>query len=256
MYFYVKGISMKNIILIQVVITSLIANFAQAGTMGAIDPNRHWVGAISAGPVWQSAGVQQTFFLAPEIEKTYTADKINRSLADVELFLGAQYGINSLIATQLGLAVGVTSDATLSGMIWDDADPLFDNYIYQYKIQHTHIAAKGKLLVDNGYWITPWISASIGVGFNNAHGFNNTPLIFEAVPNSNFIARTQTAFTYTAGAGLQKNLNEHWQVGVGYEFADWGKSKLGQADGQTFNTGLTLNHLYTNGFLFNLTYVA
>jgi hypothetical protein len=45
-------------------------------------------------------------------------------------------------------------------------------------------------------------------------------------------------------------------VGAGYEFADWGKSGLNRAAGQTLNTGLALNHLYTNGVLVNLTYVA
>lgn len=81
-------------------------------------------------------------------------------------------------------------------------------------------------------------------------------MIFEALPNPNFADHTKTAFTYTLGVGVQKAFNDHWQVGIGYEFADWGKSKLGRASGQTMNSGLALNHLYTNGILFNLTYVA
>ncbi|MGL6035737.1 MAG: porin family protein, partial [Legionella sp.] len=60
---------------------------------------------------------------------------------------------------------------------------------------------------------------------------------------------------YTVGAGLQKSLNDNWQVGVGYEFADWGKSQLASAPEQTLNSGLGLNHLYTNGVLLNVTYV-
>lgn len=65
-----------------------------------------------------------------------------------------------------------------------------------------------------------------------------------------------TAFVYTLSAGIQKALNSRWQVGAGYEFADWGQSQLGRASGQTLNSGLSLKHLYTNGILFNLTYVA
>ena len=101
-----------------------------------------------------------------------------------------------------------------------------------------------------------WISGSLGVGFNSAHGFQNTPLIYEAIVNPNFASHTQIAFTYTVGAGLQKALKQHWQVGVGYEFADWGQSRLGRAAEQTLNNGLELNHLYTNGILFNLTYCS
>ena len=141
-------------------------------------------------------------------------------------------------------------------MIWDDADPQFDNYSYQYKVRNTRVAVKGKLLLDKGYWLMPWVSASVGVGFNRAHKFTNTPLIFEAVPNANFTAHTKTALTYTLSAGFQKNLNNHWQIGASYEFADWGKNNLNPAAGQTLNIGLKLNHHYTNGVLFNLTYLA
>lgn len=247
---------MKNGLLLGLLAAQLMAGSVQAGAMGPVRPDWNWVGAISVGPTWESAGRQQTFYLAPEIEKTYTADKVTKTLVDVEAFLGIQRAVSSAVQGQLGLAVGVTNDANLSGVIWDDADPRFDNYSYRYKVQHTHIALKGKLLADMGYWVMPWVSASIGVGFNHAHAFNNTSLIYEAVKNPNFTSHTQTAFTYTLGAGIQKALTQHWQVGVGYEFADWGKNHLGRALGQTMNTGPYLNHLYTNGVLFNLTYLT
>ncbi|HHF7374041.1 outer membrane protein [Legionella bozemanae] len=235
---------------------SVVTGSALAGTMGPVVPTWSWVGTISAGPVWEDGGKTQTFYLAPEIEKTYVANKSTRTLFNGEVFLGLQKRLSQIIQGQLGLAVGATSNANLSGMIWDDADPEFANYTYEYQIQHTHIAAKAKLLADMGYWLMPWISGSIGVGFNNAYSFSNTPIIFEALPNPNFKSHTETTFTYTVGAGVQKALNNHWQVGVGYEFADWGKSNLGRAAGQTQNSGLSLNHLYTNGVMFNLTYLA
>jgi opacity protein-like surface antigen len=215
-----------------------------------------WVGTLSVGPVWENEGSTQTFYLTPEIEKTYVAHKSSNALPSGELFVGIQKSLSTQWLGQLGLAVATTGNATLSGHIWDDAEPEFDNFTYGYKLQHSHVAVKGKLLADMGYWLIPWVSGSLGVGFNNAHGFQNTPLIFEALPNPNFASHTETAFTYTVGAGLQKTLNTHWQVGVGYEFADWGKSILGRAAGQTLNSGLNLNHFYTNGVLFNLTYVA
>lgn len=227
-----------------------------AGTMGPVDLQQTWVGTVSAGPVWANGGKTQTFFLAPEIEKTYVANKSSNTLASGELFVGMQQSLAPEWRGQLGLAVAATGNAKLQGIIWDDADPEFNNHRYQYKVRNTRIALKGKLLVDKGYWVTPWLSASLGVGFNRAHSFINTPLIFEALPNPNFTNNTKTAFTYSLGAGLQKAFNKNWQVGVGYEFSDWGKSALGRAAGQTLNSGLTLNHLYTNGVLFNLTYVA
>lgn len=81
-------------------------------------------------------------------------------------------------------------------------------------------------------------------------------LIEEALATPDFKSHTETALTYTVGAGIQKALNAHWHVGAGYEFADWGKSHLNRAAGQTLNQGLRLNHLYTNGVLLNLAYLS
>ncbi|MFN7097540.1 MAG: outer membrane protein [Gammaproteobacteria bacterium] len=115
---------------------------------------------------------------------------------------------------------------------------------------------KGKLLGNWGWGFMPWVSASVGVGFNRAYSFTNTPTIFEALPSSNFTSNTTTAFTYTLGIGIQRALTKHWQIGAGYEFSDWGKSELGRATGQTMGSGLSLSHLYTNAFLLNLTFVV
>lgn len=237
----------------------LLANFltggAIAGTMG--QPDWAWVGTLSMGPTWQSNGVTQTFYLAPEIEKTYVANQTSNTLFNGELFVGLQDRLSQTFYGQIGLALAVTSDASLSGVIWDDADPEFNNYTYSYKIQHTQLTVKSKLLADMGYWLDPWISGSLGVGFNSAHSFGDTPTIFEALPNPNFGSHAELAWAYSLGVGVQKVLNEDWQIGVGYEFeADWGKSSLGRAEGQTLNSGLWLDHLYSNGILFSITYVA
>ena len=200
-----------------------------------------WVATLSLGPVWESAGNTQTFYLAPNIEKTYAANHASHALVDGEFFLGIQKSIREKLEGQIGLAVATTGNASLSGNIWDDADALFNNYTYHYQVRHTHLALKGKLLADRGYSVTPWVSGSLGVGFNQAHDFSNTPTISEAVVMSNFASNTTTAFTYNLGAGVQRHLNQHWQVGIGYEFADWGRSQLNRASGQSLNSGLSLS---------------
>jgi opacity protein-like surface antigen len=235
---------------------NLLVNSAFAGSMGPIQANWNWVATLSAGPVWQNGGKTQTFNLAPEIRKSYIANTNTQTLFDGEVFLGLQKRLTATVLGQLGVAVAATSNAELSGRIWDDADPQFDNFIYRYKIQHTQVAAKAKLLTDLGFWVMPWLSGSVGIGFNHAHSFDNIPTIFEALPTPNFSSRNTNSFTYTVGAGLQKPLSEHCQVGVGYEFADWGRSALGRAVGQTLNTGLVVNHLYTQGVLFNVTFLS
>lgn len=218
--------------------------------------DNHYIVSLSLGPTWAYVGESQTFYLAPEIEKTYAANKKHTVLAEGEIFLGMQKPCYCQSQAQLGLALAATTPANASGNIWDDADPTFNNYTYHYRIQHSHIALKGKWLAQPMKGFIPWMSASLGVGFNHAYSFNNTPIIFEAVQNPNFASNTQTTITYTLGIGVQKTLNCHWQIGMAYEFSDWGKSQLDVAPGQAFKSGLTLQHLYTNGLLFNFTYLS
>lgn len=253
-----QGAFMRHACILFMAIAILTCTQSIAGTMGSIEvpTDWRWVGTISAGPIWEQAGQTQNLYLTPDIVKTYTASNVTHTLAYGEIFVGIQKNLPKMLQGQIGLAVALTSNAKLSGNIWDDADPTFNNYSYSYKVQHTHVAVKGKILADRGYWVIPWVNASLGVGFNNSHDFQNTALIFEAVTMPNFASNTQTSFTYTLGAGVQKVLNQHWQIGIGYEFAAWGKNQLNRASGQTLNLGLNLNHLYTNNMLFNLTYLA
>jgi opacity protein-like surface antigen len=216
---------------ISVAMAGLLAGNALAGTMGPVAKDWTWVGSISAGPVWARDG------------KIQSTDR----LASGELFIGLQKNLSSSLRGQLGLAAATTGNTKLQGLISDDHQ--FNPY--HYKIRHNSIAVKGKLLLDDGYWLAPWVSGSLGVGFNRAHNFSTNL----ALPSANFGNHTKNAFTYTLGAGVQKYLNDNWQVGVGYEFADWGKSKLGRSLTQTVNSRLKLNHLYSNGVLFNITYL-
>ena len=239
-------------------LTMIVSTTAVAGTMGEThQPHPFpWVGTFSIGPTWTNPGSQQTLQLTSQIEKTYTAYKPQNTLADGEVFLGMKKDLPYNLFTHIGIAGALTSQAGLSGEIWDDASPQFNNYVYGYHIQHGHVALKAKVFKELSYTVLPWVSASVGVGFNRAKNFHNSPLIAQAVTQNNFQNHIQTSFTYTVGAGLQKIINTNWQAGVGYEFADWGQSHLNPASGQTRGTGLSLSHLYTNGLMFNITYTA
>lgn len=250
--------------LISSTVFSTLASAAQPSQVQPIDQlassSPTLVVSLSGGPAWQNTLSSQTFYLTPTIEKTFTARHQKDPLPVGELFIGMQSNIPKLPAEvlgQLGLNFS-TGDTSLNGNIWDDADPTFNNYTYSYKVQHWQLALAGKLLLADPcyYGIIPWFGASAGVGINNAHSYHNTPLLFEAVTMPNFRSHTETSFTYSVSLGVQKALAPHWQVGLNYEFADWGKSQLSRAAGQSLNTGLSFNHLYTNGVLFNLTYLA
>jgi opacity protein-like surface antigen len=210
-----------------------------------------WVMGLSSGATWVTGNKTQTITLKPDIQKTYVAGNNVPTTANYELFLGLQKPlilpmIQQSLMSQLGISVGGAGNARLSGDIWEDADPAFNNSNYQYKIQHTHVAVKAKLIGYVNHLFEPYISAGIGVGFNRTYDFTIKPSIMSEVAPPPFGSNTKTTFIYTLGMGLQKSFNPHLHAAIGYEFADWGKTQLASAAGQTLNQGLSLNHLYAN----------
>ncbi len=158
---------------------------------------------------------------------------------------------------QLGLAAAQASYARFFGNIWDDANPQFINHSFHYQLRHAQVTAKAKILADVNLYVSPWISGSLGVGFNNANEYSNTALVSERLPMTNFLSHSNTALTYTLGIGIQRQVINHWQIGFGFEFTDWGKHYLNRALGQSIsNKGIASSHLYTNGLMFNMTYIA
>jgi opacity protein-like surface antigen len=236
----------------------LLSLQAFAGEMGPVIKTNPtpWVGTLSLGPAWVAPGNQQTLYLTNSIEKTYTSDNPLNRLMNSELFLGANKDLPYNFMAHVGFAGVLTSQAGLSGAIWDDSSPKFNNYLYGYHIQHSHFAIKAKVFKYLYASVLPWVSASAGIGFNRTNGYYNMPVIDEAVVNNNFANHTQTSFTYTLGAGLEKIIDAHWLVGLGYELSDWGSNHLNPAAGQTIGMGLNMKHFYTNGLMINLTYIT
>jgi opacity protein-like surface antigen len=216
-----------------------------------------FVVTLSGGPVWDTSNDTQTLQLTPYIKKSYQGHNQANVLAYGELFMGFQRDLNPKTQGQLGLALGLANKTSVSGDIWDDADPNFDNYTYAYDVRHAHILLKGKVVTDSGYYdLKPYLSAGVGVGLNKAGNYSSTPLIFEAVPTPDFASNSTVALALTLGLGVQRPISDKLQAGIGYEFGSWGKSHLGRAFGQTTNEELSLNHLYTNAILVNLTYLG
>ncbi len=245
----------------------LISNSIWSGTMGTYTPDSvcsdnlanvlQKVITFSIGPAWSNNGKTQTLYLQSDIEKTYSANFHSNILPYGELFLGIQNRLNHMLYDQLGIEIAGGGEAKLRGNIWEDADPLFNNYRYTYAISEMRIMAKGKLLMDIDYYGTmPFITAAVGLGLNQSSGFAITPLIEEEVPAPAFNTSTQNVLTYAFGFGLQESLGDNWKASIGYEFADWGKSQLAKADGQTIGNGLVINNVYINSVLLSLTYIT
>lgn len=244
------------------VITALSLIFTPytlAGTMGGRSccPEvwRPFV-ALSAGPFWNKAGKTQTINLTPFYQQTYTVDSHSKVAGSGEVVLGLQNTFFSCLQAQLGIAGAYTSNVRIAGDIWQGADPDFNNFNYSYKIKHAHLAAKGKLLGKFHPFIQPYLSGSIGFSINRSFHFRSERKIPEVTEQAPFGAYTSGGFTYTLGAGLQKPLTPNLALGLGYEFADWGQSKLIRSAAQVVDGALSLQHFYTHQLQMTLSFVC
>ena len=232
--------------------------FAMPALAGEMNNTLHdYFISLSVGPSWTNPGLTQSIALQPDLINTYISQNPSNThaLVNGEIFLGVQSHFLQHIQSQFGLALYASSQAKLQGYIQVDGNPNFQNYADQYQINHEHVALKSKFIVENAFNINPYVSGSLGVGFNRSYGYSMTPLILPAVPMPFFQSHTQVTLSYSAGAGFQRALNKHFTVALGYQFVSWGTSHLAPADGQASSKGLRLNNLYTQGIEFNLSYL-
>ena len=81
---------------------------AFAGTMGSVAPPQdwRWVGSMNIGPVWESAGKTQTFYLASDIIKTYATSNATHALVDGEVFVGVKKRFTQSVARTIRVGSG------------------------------------------------------------------------------------------------------------------------------------------------------
>ncbi len=208
---------------------------------------------LSGGVGWTTAGQSQYLypFAQPNYEY-YTYNSETSTMGSGEIFFGLQRVVYPNIIGQLGLGIAGMSDAEVTG--FTDVSGFPDAFSYSYKVNHGRFELKGKLIGYTIQPLQPYVSGSFGVAFNNAHDYRPVRLNPAVYFPLWYDANVAVAFPYTLGAGVQAMLNPNWQVAVGYQFADLGKSYL-RGDGTILNKGLRLTHFYTNEALVSISYV-
>ncbi|STX30183.1 Opacity protein and related surface antigens [Legionella beliardensis] len=218
--------------------------------------SNHYVVTLSGGPAWSNNRHTQIINLEPDLVKAYVGRKKTSTLGNGEFFIGVQRALNFRFDGQLGIAFSASSDVRLKGDVWDDADPEFNNFKYKYSIYNTRAAVKTKLLLTDISFFQPYLSGSIGISYNHARSFSLTPKISTQLTPPGFNSHREPSFAYTLGTGVQKVIDTNWRVGLGYEFADWGRGKLSPTLEQTVGTGLQVNNIYIHQLQFSLSYIA
>lgn len=211
---------------------------------------------LSLAPSWYNVGKTQNIWFEPSYANTYVPTVPEKNLINGELFLGWQKPCGEHHIWEWGVALSTNNSAKLQGYVWQNTDPQFNNFIYHYKIKHSDIRLKSKLLYQfKKTSIYPYVAASIGFGRNVSYSFYNTPVIYEALPIEDFRNHNITALTYTLGIGIQKIISKNWQLGIGYQMNDWGRSSLSASSQQISSNGLSLNHLYIQSLQFTLNFL-
>lgn len=205
---------------------------------------------LSGGPAWSSPGQSQYRYpLLPFPQTTYyTPISDSPTMTAGEIFFGLQRIIFPGITGELGIGLAGSRYARLLGVVAVNGVPNVSTY--EYQVVHGRAEFKGKLIA-NAYRIQPYASGSLGAGWNNSHDYRATTIDPVNFPAPWFASQTTISFAYTLGLGIQTLITPHWQVGVGYEFADWGKARLG-LDAGSLIPGPSLTHLYSNQLLFSL----
>lgn len=236
---------------------SLFSEYLCAGTMGPVATPSQWVPVITAtaGPDFVNPGKSQTLTLLPPFQNHYTKDNASQTVTDVGGFVGVERVLTEKLSAQLGVSGYWDSQMTIKGDVWQFALPEFDDLSYTYRIHHARVMAATKLITTLSQYsfLHPYVSGEIGVAFNQASGYQETPLEVGAIPTPPFSNHSQTSFTWGVGAGVDYNLNQQVRLGVGYQFADLGGASLGQTTAQTTTQSLSLSHLYANQLRFQVT---
>ncbi len=249
LYNFIQGFSMKKGMGLLWV---LLANSVYASPpwhSSNIGTNFMWT--IAGGPAWASSGQPQSMTNISGTAVVNSSSSDHQAAIGVgELFLGVYKELNNAVQGQLGVEIAYGGNVGVSGTI--------SNVSYSYKVYQTRVAVKGKLVLNDlpmSSLIQPYVSAGLGEGFNNSINYSlNPPTANQTYPL--YSNKSVQSLTYTAGGGIQIPFSPFMQVGIGYEYANWGKSGLGSASGFPALPEPAVQNININTLLVSLSYTA
>ncbi|KTD36781.1 Sporulation related domain protein [Legionella nautarum] len=135
--------------------------------------------------------------------------------------------------------------------------PEFANYGYNWQIYSDVALATAKLNFFQYRAFTPYLSGSVGAGFNKARSYKEvalqgvTPRISPA-----FTYNLTTQFAYNVGAGVDLQLSSRFIVSLGYEYQDLGSVSSGSGTGSSWaGRVLNLGSYRSNAALLSVNYL-
>ena len=134
--------------------------------------------------------------------------------------------------------------------------PDFTNYNYNWNVSSDVLLPSLKLNLFQYNQLMPYINGGVGIAFNHASNYSETPLTgITARISPAFTNNTSTEFAYKLGAGVDWSINSQWMLSAGYAFEALGNISSG--NGVTTWAGDALqSHAYqTNTALLSVSYL-
>ena len=226
-------------------------------TPGNEPPESRGFISLIAGPAWTKPGSTQTIYVNPAYVDTYLNESGNQTLGNAELNFGFQFKAMDAFNVQFGPMVGAAGIAKPNGRILQYG--VLDNYRYTYNVSQIRGGLRARIFPENSYdeWIfSPYITGSAGFSYNYSYTYQNRSVYQGGLANPDFGDNGNLSFSYSVGAGLQRDITCNYRVGVGYEYYSWGKSSLSVANGQLTKNVPVINNIYAQSVVISLTYTT
>ena len=165
-----------------------------------------------------------------------------------------------------GFATIKLNGSSLAG-IQDDTSTL---YLYNYQIATQQVMGAAKLLSTfelpkiMPYQFHPYFSVALGSAFNKASQFTTSPAGDACSVNltPTFANTSDTQFSYNLGLGVDTDITQHFRLGLGYRYSNFGQISLGRGTirvnqySSPVDSTLRSSNVFANQLLAQLTFIA
>jgi len=192
----------------------------------------------------------------------YNQDIYNTSSPDGILLLGVGLGRRLewdnpwITATSLGLHYQYFFSQNIQGEITQFSLPQFKNYSFSIPLASNVIFGNAKFHFKDYRNFSPYFSVGLGGVISKGDGYketayaNITPRI-----SPNFSVQNNTQFAYLIGTGIDYRIAQQFILSAGYQFSSLGQATTGNGQGSWSGENLDFGNLYSNAFLFGVTYL-
>lgn len=243
------------------IIGFLTSPFVIASETSCCKKSFSYVAALTGGVVWSPDMGGSADFQTGFTRFTYEPEEGNQTQGVYGGFLGGEWRMSPAWDLQLGLGYYQTSTFNTEGTLTQGVSaPSYNAFNYTYDVISRQLLAEGKVLMNWAKRYHPYISVGLGVAFNTAQDYKvdiGPPLTFSPAYDDH----TERSFTYSIGLGMDYDITHYLRFGIGYRFADLGKTELG--DGQVGAPGSYVavpeapsqRHFYSQEILAQLTWL-